>query len=88
MDRVYGSHDHDWLSVHGGLAIKERCGCSGAHKVIMMARRERERERERGGRGVLTNGATWRRGCRDGHTSPLSRGGRWCSDGVMFLVAG
>jgi hypothetical protein len=47
MDRVYGSHDHDWLSVHGGLAIKERCGCSGAHKVIMMARRERERERER-----------------------------------------
>jgi hypothetical protein len=47
MNRVYGSRDHDWLLVHGGLATMGRRGCSRAQEVVVIARRERERERER-----------------------------------------
>jgi hypothetical protein len=50
MDLVYGSQDHDWLSVHGRLAIMEWRGRSKAREVIVIAQRERERGRERGGR--------------------------------------
>jgi hypothetical protein len=82
MNRVYGSRDHDWLLVHGGLATMGRRGCSRAQEVVVIARREREREREEVV-GVLTNGATWRRSCGDGHTTALKRGDRWCSDGEM-----
>jgi hypothetical protein len=73
MDCVYGSRDHGWVSVHGGLATMERCGRSRAQEVIMIARREREREEVV---GVLTNGVTWRWSCRDGHTTALNRGDR------------
>jgi hypothetical protein len=43
MGRVYGSRDHGWLSVHGGLTTMGRPGRSGAWEVIVIARRERER---------------------------------------------
>jgi hypothetical protein len=43
MDRVYASRDHDWLSVHGGLATMGRRGRSGAREVVVIARRKRER---------------------------------------------
>jgi hypothetical protein len=52
----------------------------GAREVIVIGRREREEVV-----GVLTNGATWRRSCRDNHTTALNRSGRWCSDGEMVL---
>jgi hypothetical protein len=48
MDRVYGSQDHDCLSVHGELVTMGQHGYSGAREVIVIA--QRERERERGGR--------------------------------------
>jgi hypothetical protein len=48
----------------------------------MIARREREREREEVIE-VLTNDATWRWSCGDGHTTPLNKGDQWCSDGEM-----
>jgi hypothetical protein len=86
IDRVYGSRDHNWFSIHGGLATMGRGGCSGAQEVVVIAQRERERERDEVV-GVLTNGATWRRSCGDGHTTTLNRGGRWCSDGEMVLSA-
>jgi hypothetical protein len=41
IDRVYGSQDHDWLSVYGGLATMRQRSCSGAREVIVIARRER-----------------------------------------------
>jgi hypothetical protein len=47
MNQVYGSRDHDWLPVHGGLMTMGWCNRSGAQKVIVIARREKERERER-----------------------------------------
>jgi hypothetical protein len=77
---VYGSQDHDCLSIHGGLTTMERCGRSGAREVIVIAQRERERVEVI---GVLTNDVTWRRSCRDGHTMALNRGGRWCFDREM-----
>jgi hypothetical protein len=85
IDRFYGSRDHGWLSIHGGLVTMGRRDCSGAREVIVIAQREREREREEEEEvvRVLTNGATWRRSCGDGHTTTLNRGGRWCSDGEM-----
>jgi hypothetical protein len=43
MDQVYGSRDHDWLSLHGGLVTMKRHGRSGAREVIMIAQRERGR---------------------------------------------
>jgi hypothetical protein len=43
MDPVYGSRDHDWLSVHGGLATMGRGGRSRAREVVVIARREIER---------------------------------------------
>jgi hypothetical protein len=69
MGRVYGSRDHGWLSVHGGLATMGRSGCSGAWEVIVIARREREEFI-----GVLTNDATWRQSCGDDHMTALNRG--------------
>jgi hypothetical protein len=45
MDRVYGSRDHDCLSVRGGLATMGQGGCSRAQKVVVIAERERERGR-------------------------------------------
>jgi hypothetical protein len=72
MDQVYGSRDHDWLSLHGGLVTMERHGRSGAREVIMIAQREREVI------GVVTNGVTWRQSYRDGHSIALNRGARWC----------
>jgi hypothetical protein len=48
MCRVYGSRDHGWLSVHGGLTTMGRPGRSRAWEVIVIAQRDREREeRER-----------------------------------------
>jgi hypothetical protein len=44
---------------------------SGAQKVVVIAQREREEDV-----GVLTNGATWRQSCRDGHMTTVNRGGR------------
>jgi hypothetical protein len=38
---VYRLRDHDWLSVHGGLATMGRGGHSEAQEVIMIAQRER-----------------------------------------------
>jgi hypothetical protein len=43
MNRVYGSRDHDYLSVHGGLTIMGRRDRSEAQKFIVIAHRERER---------------------------------------------
>jgi hypothetical protein len=89
MDRVYGSQDHDWLFICGGLTAMERRSRFRAWEVIVIARREREREGEIRERereefvGVLTNDASWRQSCGDGHTTALNRGGRWCSDGEM-----
>jgi hypothetical protein len=80
MDRVYGSRDHDCLSVRGGLATMGQGGCSRAQKVVVIAEREREREEVV---RVLTNDATWRGSYGDGHTKALNRGNRWCSDGEM-----
>jgi hypothetical protein len=82
MDQDYGSRDHDWLSVHGGLATMEQRGHSGAQEVVVITQREREREREEAV-GVLINGATWSRSYRDSHTTALNRGGRWCFNGEM-----
>jgi hypothetical protein len=43
---------------------------SRAQEVIVIAHREREREKEREEViGVLTNDATWRRSCGNGHTT-------------------
>jgi hypothetical protein len=47
IDRFYGSRDHGWLSIHGGLVTMGRRDCSGAREVIVIAQRERERERRR-----------------------------------------
>jgi hypothetical protein len=44
----------------------------------MIARREREEVVR-----VLTNGVTWRRSYKDGHTTTLNRGDQRCSDGDM-----
>jgi hypothetical protein len=48
MDRVYESRDHNWLSVHGGLATMGRRGRSRTWEVIVIARSERERGCRRG----------------------------------------
>jgi hypothetical protein len=55
MDRVYGSRDHSWLSVHGGLMTM------GAGRLLRgsggrrdSSERERERERERSGAVEMT----------------------------------
>jgi hypothetical protein len=58
IDWVYGSQDHGWLSVHGGLTTMRWRGHSRTRDIIMIAQREREREEEVV--GVLTNDATWR----------------------------
>jgi hypothetical protein len=72
MNRVYGSRDHDWLSVYGGLATMGWHGRSGAWKAVVIAQGGRERGTVV---RVLTNGATWRWSCRDGHMMALNRGG-------------
>jgi hypothetical protein len=41
MNRVYGSRNHDWLSVHGGLVTIGRRGRSRAQEVVVIAQRER-----------------------------------------------
>jgi hypothetical protein len=48
MDRVYELRDHDWLSVHGGLATMGRRGLYGAREVVVIAQRKRERGGHRG----------------------------------------
>jgi hypothetical protein len=73
IDQVYGSRDHDWLSVHGTMRVL--WGSEGHRDSL-------EREREEVIR-VLTNSATWRRSCEDSHTTALNKGGRWFSDGEM-----
>jgi hypothetical protein len=75
MDQVYGSRDHGCLSVHSGLATMGQHDRSKAREVVMIAQKEREREREEVIR-ILTNDATWRRSCGDGHTTTLNRGAR------------
>jgi hypothetical protein len=75
-----GYVDHGRLSVHGGFTTMGRRGRSRAQEVIVIARREREREDVV---GVLTNVASWRLSCGDGHTTVLNRGGRWFSDWEM-----
>jgi hypothetical protein len=47
MDRVYGSQDHGWLSVHCGLTTMGRRDRSGAWEIIVIAQRERERRRRK-----------------------------------------
>jgi hypothetical protein len=71
MARVYGSRDHGWLSIHGGLTTMGRCSHFEAREVIVIARREREREEVI---RVLTNVATWRRSYEDDLTTTLNRG--------------
>jgi hypothetical protein len=41
MDRVYGSRDHGYLSVYGGLMAMGRRSHSGAREVVVIARSER-----------------------------------------------
>jgi hypothetical protein len=56
--------------------------------MIAQTERERETETEREEEeviGVLTNGATWIRSYKDGHTTALNRGDRWCLEGEMVL---
>jgi hypothetical protein len=77
MDQVYGSPDHDWLSVDGGFAAMGRRGRFGAWEVVVIAQREREVIV-----GVLTNSATWRQSCGDGHMMTLNRGGVGAVDNV------
>jgi hypothetical protein len=84
MDLVYGSRDHVWLSVHGGLMAMGQHDRFKAREVVVIALREREREEVI---GVLINDATWRRSCGDGHMTALNRGDQWCSDGEMVLDA-
>jgi hypothetical protein len=43
MDLVYGSRDHNWLSIHSGLVTMGRRSRSGARKIIATAWRERQR---------------------------------------------
>jgi hypothetical protein len=43
MDRLYGSWDHGWLSVHGGLVTMGRRGRFKAQEIIVIAQREGER---------------------------------------------
>jgi hypothetical protein len=71
MNQVYKSQDHGWLLVHGGLTTMRQRGRYRARKVIVTTQRERERFVR-----ILTNDATWRRCCRDGHTTALIRGSR------------
>jgi hypothetical protein len=77
MNRVYESR----LSIHSGLMTMGRHGRSRAREVVVIPQREREREEVI---IVLTNYATRRRSCGDGHTMALNRGGRWCSNGKMI----
>jgi hypothetical protein len=49
MDGVYGSREHVWLSVHGGLVTMGKHGRSKAWEVVVTAQRERERERRSSG---------------------------------------
>jgi hypothetical protein len=47
---------------------------SGAREVVVIAQREIEREeKEEEVIGILTNGATLRWSCKDGHTTTLNR---------------
>jgi hypothetical protein len=78
MDWVYGSRNHDWLFVHGGLATMGRRGRSGSQEFVVIAWKERERRLFR-----LSPMAP----LGDDHTTTLNRGGRWCSDGEMVLGA-
>jgi hypothetical protein len=39
MYRVYGSRDHGWLSVHGGLMTMGRRGRSRAREFVVIAQR-------------------------------------------------
>jgi hypothetical protein len=41
MDWIYGSHDHNWLLLHGGLTTMVWRGHSRAREVIMLAQGER-----------------------------------------------
>jgi hypothetical protein len=41
MDWIYGSRDHNWLLVHGGLTTMVWRGHSRAREVIMLAQGER-----------------------------------------------
>jgi hypothetical protein len=38
MDRVYGSRDYNWLSVHGGLTTMGRHDRSGAREIVVIER--------------------------------------------------
>jgi hypothetical protein len=42
IDRVHGTQDHNWLSVHGGLTTMGWCGRFRAREVVVIARRERK----------------------------------------------
>jgi hypothetical protein len=44
-DRVYGSQDHDWLSVHDGLTTMGWHSRSRAQEVVVIAHRERRSSR-------------------------------------------
>jgi hypothetical protein len=80
MDQVDGSQDHGWLGpwwTHDHGAARPLWGSEGHHDS---SEREREEVIE-----VLTNGATWRRSCGDGHTTGLNRGGQWCSNVEVVL---
>jgi hypothetical protein len=41
MNRVYGSRDHGWLLVHGGLVTMRRRDRSRAREVVKVSKRER-----------------------------------------------
>jgi hypothetical protein len=57
-------------------------GHSEVCEVVVISQREREEVIR-----VVTNIATWRRSCGDGHTTTLNRGDRWFSDGEMISGA-
>jgi hypothetical protein len=80
MNRLYGSRDHDWLSVHGGLPTMGWCGHSIAREVVVIVWKEIEGEEVV---RVLTIGITWRRSYEDNHMTVLNRGGQWCSNGEI-----
>jgi hypothetical protein len=78
MDQVYGSRDHDWLSVHGGLATMRQRDCSETREVVVIAQREM-----RSSGFSPWGGATCMQSCGDGYMTTLNRGGWSCSDGEM-----
>jgi hypothetical protein len=78
MDQVYGSRDHDWLSVRGGLTTMGWRGRSGPREIVVISRRKRERSSGFSPMAPLGSGAvemaTRRRSAEAAGGAPM---GRW-----------